>query len=75
MGKRFERLDEAHRKYGKYVRISPRHLSIADPDALQTVYGHGTGTMKPVFCGYIKIPVKMKETEPRVLCQTTLSSA
>ncbi|KAL7006345.1 hypothetical protein EMMF5_003998 [Cystobasidiomycetes sp. EMM_F5] len=49
LGRRFQVLDEAHRKYGKYVRISPRHLSIADPDALQTVYGHGTGTMKPVF--------------------------
>ncbi|CAD6575381.1 MAG: hypothetical protein CYPHOPRED_005688 [Cyphobasidiales sp. Tagirdzhanova-0007] len=48
-GKRFDVLDQAHRKYGKYVRISPRQLSIADPDALQVVYGHGTGTMKPVF--------------------------
>lgn len=49
LGRRFEVLDAAHRKYGKYVRISPRQLSIADPDALNTVYGHGTGTLKPVF--------------------------
>lgn len=40
----------AHRKYGKYVRISPRQVSIADPKALDTIYGHGTGTMKPAFC-------------------------
>ncbi|KAK9894827.1 isobutene-forming enzyme and benzoate 4-hydroxylase [Cystobasidium minutum MCA 4210] len=48
-GKRFEALDKAHRKYGKYVRISPRQVSIADPKALDTIYGHGTGTMKPAF--------------------------
>lgn len=31
------------------MRIAPNHLSIADPDALQVVYGHGTGTLKSNF--------------------------
>ena len=34
---------------GTFVRIAPNHLSIADPDALQIVYGHGTGTLKSDF--------------------------
>ena len=29
--------------------MAPNHLSISDPDALQVVYGHGTGTLKPNF--------------------------
>ena len=31
------------------MRLAPNHLSIADPDALQLVYGHGTGTLKSEF--------------------------
>lgn len=49
-GKRYLHINEAHKKYGKYVRISPRQLSIADHDAYQVLYGHGAGHMKTVFC-------------------------
>lgn len=31
---------------GKFARIAPNHVSIGDPEALQIVYGHGTGTTK-----------------------------
>lgn len=31
------------------MRIAPNHVSIADPDALEAVYGHGKGTTKPEF--------------------------
>ncbi|KAI9062240.1 cytochrome P450 monooxygenase pc-bph [Trametes sanguinea] len=48
-GHRSERVHELHEKYGTFVRIAPNHLSIADPDALQVVYGHGTGTLKSDF--------------------------
>ncbi|KAI0646535.1 cytochrome P450 monooxygenase pc-bph [Trametes meyenii] len=48
-GHRSERVHELHEKYGTFVRIAPNHLSIADPDALQIVYGHGTGTLKSDF--------------------------
>lgn len=34
---------------GTWVRIAPNHVSIADPDALPIVYGHGTGTLKSEF--------------------------
>ncbi|KAI0698054.1 cytochrome P450 monooxygenase pc-bph [Cerioporus squamosus] len=48
-GHRSERVHELHQKYGTFVRIAPNHLSISDPDALQVVYGHGTGTLKSEF--------------------------
>ncbi|KAI1424805.1 cytochrome P450 [Xylaria sp. FL1777] len=31
-----------HRKYGAIVRYGPNRYSIADPEALGTIYGHGT---------------------------------
>ena len=31
------------------MRIAPNNISIADPDALPVVYGHGTGTVKSSF--------------------------
>ncbi|CAO1615093.1 unnamed protein product [Sympodiomycopsis kandeliae] len=45
-GHKFEIVHEAHEKYGKFVRIAPNHVSIADHKALQSVYGHSTGTLK-----------------------------
>lgn len=38
-GNRSERVHELHKKYGKFVRIAPNHISIADPDALQVSRG------------------------------------
>jgi benzoate 4-monooxygenase len=45
-GQRFKAVDEVHKKYGKFVRIQPNHVSIADPAAIQIVYGHGNGFLK-----------------------------
>lgn len=45
-GRRFLAVDEAHKKKGKLVRIAPRHVSIADDNAIQSVYGHGNGFLK-----------------------------
>ena len=42
-------VDEAHARYGKVVRIAPNHISIADSDAIQEVYGHGNGFLKSSF--------------------------
>ncbi|CAE6397767.1 unnamed protein product [Rhizoctonia solani] len=38
-----------HEKYGTFVRLGPNHISIADPDALETIYGHGSGLLKSDF--------------------------
>lgn len=38
-----------HQFPGPVVRIAPNHVSISDPDALNAVYGHGTGTLKSEF--------------------------
>ncbi|SCV72156.1 BQ2448_4850 [Microbotryum intermedium] len=40
---------ELHMKHGKFVRIGPNEVSIADPTALPIVYGHGTGSLKSDF--------------------------
>ncbi|KAK0553836.1 hypothetical protein OC846_002367 [Tilletia horrida] len=48
-GNRSLRVHELHKKYGKFVRLAPNHISIADPDALAPVYGHSTGTIKSEF--------------------------
>ena len=45
-GHRFIAVDNAHKKYGKLVRLAPRHTSIADDGAIQAVYGHGNGFLK-----------------------------
>lgn len=45
-GKRFKSVDEAHHKLGKFVRIQPDHVSVADADAIQVIYGHGNGFLK-----------------------------
>ncbi|BAE60506.1 unnamed protein product [Aspergillus oryzae RIB40] len=48
-GNRFVTVDNAHKKYGKLVRIAPRHVSIADDEAIQAIYGHGNGFLKADF--------------------------
>ena len=45
-GKRYRAVDACHKKYGKVVRIQPDHVSIADPDAIPIIYGHGNGFLK-----------------------------
>lgn len=45
-GKRYKSVDKAHGRYGTLVRIQPDHVSIADEEAIPTVYGHGTGFLK-----------------------------
>jgi benzoate 4-monooxygenase len=45
-GGRFNAVHDAHKKYGKMVRIAPNHVSIADDSAIQAIYGHGNGFFK-----------------------------
>lgn len=45
-GKRYLAVDNAHKKYGKLVRIQPHHVSVADADAIPVIYGHGNGMLK-----------------------------
>ncbi|RMD41601.1 hypothetical protein DV735_g3542, partial [Chaetothyriales sp. CBS 134920] len=48
-GQRYKTVHEAHQKYGKLVRIGPTHVSVADTDAIQIIYGHGNGFLKSEF--------------------------
>lgn len=45
-GKRYEIVDDVHKKLGKMVRIAPNHVSVADVGAIQAIYGHGNGFLK-----------------------------
>lgn len=45
-GRRYKAVDDAHKRYGKLVRIQPNHVSIADADAIPIIYGHGNGFLK-----------------------------
>ncbi|PNP79837.1 hypothetical protein FNYG_06930 [Fusarium nygamai] len=48
-GKRYEIVDQVHKKLGVLVRIAPNHVSVADADAINTIYGHGNGFLKADF--------------------------
>lgn len=48
-GHRSEVVHQLHLKHGTVVRLAPNHVSIADPGALSTIYGHGSGTLKSNF--------------------------
>ncbi|CUA69360.1 Benzoate 4-monooxygenase [Rhizoctonia solani] len=66
-GDRSERVHELHNKYGKFVRLAPNHISIADPEALQTVYAHGNGTLKTEFYdAFVSIRRGLFNTRDRV---------
>lgn len=45
-GRRYIAVDEAHKKYGTLVRIQPNHVSVADDQAINSIYGHGNGFLK-----------------------------
>ncbi|POS82623.1 hypothetical protein EPUL_006134, partial [Erysiphe pulchra] len=49
LGRRYQTIDAAHKKYGKLVRIQPNHISIADDSAILPVYGHSNGLLKSEF--------------------------
>ncbi|ROW01955.1 hypothetical protein VMCG_05598 [Cytospora schulzeri] len=48
-GKRYEIVDDVHKKLGPVVRIQPDHVSVADDKAIQVIYGHGNGFLKSNF--------------------------
>ncbi|EJC97641.1 cytochrome P450 [Fomitiporia mediterranea MF3/22] len=37
---------QLHKKFGTFLRLAPNHVSISDVEALQAVYGQGSGTLK-----------------------------
>lgn len=48
-GQRFKAIDNAHRKLGPVVLITPNHVSFADPRAYKDIYGHGSPILKDHF--------------------------
>ncbi|KAL1835226.1 hypothetical protein VTK73DRAFT_5973 [Phialemonium thermophilum] len=48
-GRRYLEVDEVHKRLGPVVRIQPNHVSIADDEAIQLIYGHGNGFLKSSF--------------------------
>ncbi|KAH7127474.1 cytochrome P450 [Dactylonectria macrodidyma] len=52
-GIRWKAVEEAHKKLGAVVRISPNHLSFADPGAYKEIYGHKADIVKDVLCSHM----------------------
>ncbi|KAI9771193.1 MAG: hypothetical protein M1835_006465 [Candelina submexicana] len=48
-GHRYLKVHQAHLALGPLVRIQPDHVSIADPDAIPIIYGHGNGFLKSEY--------------------------
>jgi hypothetical protein len=46
------RVHELHKKYGKFIRIAPDEVSIMDPVAWKTFYGHQPGGEFPHHMGH-----------------------
>ncbi|KAJ9142647.1 putative Cytochrome P450 benzoate 4-monooxygenase [Pleurostoma richardsiae] len=40
---------DLHKKHGDFVRLSPDHVSVAHPDSIRDVLGHGNGFLKSDF--------------------------
>lgn len=68
-GKRYLSVDQAHKKKGKLVRIAPRHISIADDNAIQTVYGHGNGFLKAYVLNFFLSFSFLGISHPLTPCQ------
>ncbi|CAK7235887.1 hypothetical protein SBRCBS47491_009447 [Sporothrix bragantina] len=47
--RQFEAIHQAHLRLGSHVRISPNHISISAPEAVDTIYGHGANFLKDVW--------------------------
>ncbi|GME29203.1 Cytochrome P450 [Neofusicoccum parvum] len=45
-----------HKRHGKIVRIAPNKYTIDDPDAVRTIYGHGTKFTKTRFYEAFRMP-------------------
>ncbi|KIK71442.1 hypothetical protein GYMLUDRAFT_149556 [Collybiopsis luxurians FD-317 M1] len=66
-GHRSEAVHALHERYGRIVRIAPNHVSIASPDALQTIYAHGNGALKSNFYdAFVSIQRGLFNTRDRV---------
>lgn len=51
---------EIHRKYGPMVRLAPGHIQIADPEAIETIYGPKQNFLKSHF--YTPFDAKISPT-------------
>ncbi|KAI6366837.1 hypothetical protein MCOR25_005052 [Pyricularia grisea] len=49
VGQRSLMVDEAHARLGPVLRVQPNHVSIADDEAINIIYGHGNGFLKSSF--------------------------
>jgi benzoate 4-monooxygenase len=61
-------VDEAHRKYGKIVRIGPSHVSMASLQAIKDIYGHGTAATKDNFYGaFVSTHLNISDSQDKTI--------
>lgn len=64
-GRRFKAVDDAHRKYGKLVRIQPNHVSVADHEAIPVIYSHGAWLKSDYYDAFVSIRRGLFNTRDR----------
>ncbi|GAA5825132.1 hypothetical protein JCM10212_000352 [Sporobolomyces blumeae] len=58
IGKRSVIVDQEHKKHGKFVRIGPNEISIADPKALPIVYNFNGSLKADFYDAFVASPVR-----------------
>lgn len=61
----FEEIQNLHTKYGDYVRVGPSELSIADPEAIEALYGSKSSTSKGPFYSQAGPYVSLQSTRDK----------
>lgn len=52
---------------GPFVRLTPRHISIAEPEALEAIYGHSSGVLKSeLYDAFVTFSTSMFSTRSRL---------
>lgn len=58
----------AHKKYGPVVRIGSNHISMATPQAIKDIYGHGTPATKDNFyAAYVGTHVNVSDAQEKAV--------
>ena len=63
----YKEVHRQHERHGKLVRIQPNHISVADPKAIDAIYGHGNGFIKaPYYEAFKNVETSIVTTRNRV---------
>ncbi|KAF2859127.1 putative P450 monooxygenase [Piedraia hortae CBS 480.64] len=65
--RRYQTVYDLHQKHGKFVRVQPNQISVADADAIPIIYGHGNGFLKSdYYDAFVSIQRGLFNTRDRI---------